>query len=162
MSPELEGQLAKAYPLLFQARHEVQPTPASCGFEVGDGWFHIIDSLCALIYWPYERARQHFESMRQCESAEHATDAETTGSTDVETARLAMNAAAEAMPMLTQVKEKYGTLRVYTCGGDSSFERYVEFAEYFSSRVCEDCGAPGKLREGGWLRTLCDDHAVGR
>jgi hypothetical protein len=72
-----------------------------------------------------------------------------------------MKAAAEALPILTQVKEKYGTLRFYTSGGDDAVERYVEFAEYFSSRLCEDCGAPGNLRGGGWLRTLCDKHAVG-
>jgi hypothetical protein len=162
MSPELEEKLAQAYPLLFRQEHgEVNATPTTCGFEVGDGWYDLIDSLCGLIYWPYERARQHFESARQGESVEGADRAETTTAERLETARFAMKAAAEALPMLTQVKEKFGTLRVYTCGGDDAVERYVEFAEYFSSRVCEDCGAPGKLRTGGWLRTLCDDHAVG-
>jgi hypothetical protein len=27
-----------------------------------------------------------------------------------------------------------------------------------SYTICEECGAPGKLRGGGWMRTLCDKH----
>jgi hypothetical protein len=26
-------------------------------------------------------------------------------------------------------------------------------------RTCEVCGQPGKRREGGWIKTLCDEHA---
>lgn len=33
----------------------------------------------------------------------------------------------------------------------------VEEAERASESVCEDCGKPGRLRAGGWYRTLCDD-----
>ena len=24
--------------------------------------------------------------------------------------------------------------------------------------TCEDCGHPGTQRDGGWIRTLCDQH----
>jgi hypothetical protein len=27
-----------------------------------------------------------------------------------------------------------------------------------SLRTCEICGQPGKLREGDWIKTLCDEH----
>jgi hypothetical protein len=59
----------------------------------------------------------------------------------------------------TQVKEKYGTLRFYYTGGDDYIDGVVSMAETISAKTCEVCGAPGKLREGGWLRTLCDEHA---
>lgn len=59
----------------------------------------------------------------------------------------------------TQVKEKYGTLRFYYDGGDDYVDGVISMAESMSERTCETCGAPGKLREGGWLRTLCDHHA---
>ena len=59
----------------------------------------------------------------------------------------------------TQVKEKYGTLRFYYTGGDDYVDGVVSMAEAISASTCEVCGAPGKLREGGWLKTLCDEHA---
>ena len=59
----------------------------------------------------------------------------------------------------TQVKEKYGTLRFYYNGGDDYVDGVVSMAESMSERTCETCGAPGKLRQGGWYRTLCDEHA---
>ena len=59
----------------------------------------------------------------------------------------------------TQVKEKYGTLRFYYDGGDDYIDGVVAMAEYMSEVSCETCGAPGKLRDSGWMRTLCDEHA---
>ena len=59
----------------------------------------------------------------------------------------------------TQVKEKYGTLRFYYTGGDDYVDGVVSMAESISAVICETCGAPGKPREGAWLKTLCDEHA---
>ena len=59
----------------------------------------------------------------------------------------------------TQVKEKYGTLRFYYTGGDDYINGVVAMAEYMSGVTCETCGAPGEIREIGWMRTLCDVHA---
>lgn len=59
----------------------------------------------------------------------------------------------------TQIKEKYGTLRFYYNGGDEYIDGVVAMAETMSAVTCEECGAPGKLRGGGWSRTLCDEHA---
>jgi hypothetical protein len=56
-----------------------------------------------------------------------------------------------------QIKEKFGTLRVYFSGGDAYIEGLVAMAEQFSGRVCEKCGNQGKIRGTGWIRTLCDD-----
>jgi len=59
-----------------------------------------------------------------------------------------------------QVKEKFGTLRLYLAGPDSRDERVnaiVRRAEQRSSVECEDCGAAGERRGGGWIRTLCDN-----
>ena len=59
----------------------------------------------------------------------------------------------------TQVKEKYGTLRFYYDGGDDYIDGVVAMAEYMSEVTCETCGNPGKIRDGDWMRTLCDEHA---
>ncbi len=58
----------------------------------------------------------------------------------------------------SQVKEKFGTLRFYGSGGDDKIDAFVWFAESFSGRICETCGAPGKSRGSGWLYTACDAH----
>jgi hypothetical protein len=62
---------------------------------------------------------------------------------------------------VAQIKEKFGTLRFYMTQETPYISGAIAVAESISHRVCEDCGASGTLRKGGWLRTLCDeDYAV--
>jgi hypothetical protein len=58
-----------------------------------------------------------------------------------------------------QIKEKYGTLRWYDNSGDEMIDRIVTAGEWLSDHLCDKCGRPGQLREGGWLVTRCDWHA---
>ncbi len=62
---------------------------------------------------------------------------------------------------VSQVKEKFGTLRFYTFGhGGEAFFRRILKAEHKSSETCETCGEPGEIRSDTfWLKTLCDTHA---
>lgn len=69
---------------------------------------------------------------------------------------------------VVQVKEKFGGLRFYYDKPYDSpetfwkeFEKRVLDAEDASYNICERCGAPGKLRNKGWMKTLCDEHAGG-
>lgn len=60
-----------------------------------------------------------------------------------------------------QIKEKYGTLRVYDSGFDDFIAGAIRVAETMSYVTCESCGAPGKLccaTGGYWLKTLCRQH----
>ena len=59
-----------------------------------------------------------------------------------------------------QIKEKFGTLRFYTGGGDQYTNGVLAMAECMSAVTCEECGDRGKVRTSGWHRTLCDEHAV--
>ena len=60
---------------------------------------------------------------------------------------------------ITQIKEKYGTLRFYIGGGTDAIWDRIEKAEEDSAYICEVTGKPGKLREDlGWIRTLCDEE----
>ena len=59
---------------------------------------------------------------------------------------------------VSQVKEKFGTLRFYYEGGDEYINGLVSMAESMSEVTCEVCGNPGKRRAGGWIKTLCDRH----
>jgi hypothetical protein len=62
--------------------------------------------------------------------------------------------------VVEQIKEKFGTLRFYYQGGDEFISGAVWFAESMSAGMCEECGAPGKRTQGGWVQTLCDFHIV--
>jgi hypothetical protein len=67
----------------------------------------------------------------------------------------------------TQIKEKYGTARLYWEGtlspeADALVEEITDLAEARSACTCEVCGAEGCLhRSGGWLMTRCAAHAQG-
>lgn len=93
-----------------------------------------------------------------------------------------------------QLKEKFGTLRMYwrargvgntlrvdlfSEAGVTSLEsvptggtrdalvareirNVVRAAEAASGRTCIVCGAAGTVRQGGWVLTLCDEHARAR
>ena len=67
-----------------------------------------------------------------------------------------------AQVTLDQVKEKFGTLRFYYTGGDDVIDGMVRMAESMSSVTCEECGNPGKRIGGGWVTTLCEEHAKAR
>lgn len=58
--------------------------------------------------------------------------------------------------VLLQVKEKFGGLRFYVGASSEEVERRIKQAEDESYRTCEDCGAPGKVRSVGWIKTRCD------
>ena len=60
--------------------------------------------------------------------------------------------------VVEQIKEKFGGLRFYYQGGDEQVHGMVRMAEAWAANCCEECCAPGKSRNGGWIRTLCDQH----
>lgn len=128
MHKHLDEELCRKYPQIFRDRHADMRTTAMCwGFDCGDGWYNIIDAVCATI--------QNHERNNK------------------------LNNVVMPPVIATQVKEKYGTLRFYYTGGDDYIDGVVAMAEYMSGVTCENCGSPGKLRDDGWLRTLCDEHA---
>ena len=74
------------------------------------------------------------------------------------------NKQSEIVPQVTvaQIKEKFGGLRFYYDGGDDHINGMVRMAEAWADASCEECGAPGKRRDSGWIKTLCDTHEAER
>lgn len=62
-------------------------------------------------------------------------------------------------PRALQVKEKFGSLRFYMTSNTDEIDDLIDKAEEKSYKTCEECGCPGKLRNGGWMTTLCDSCA---
>lgn len=106
------------------------------GFAVGPGWWPIIESLCHQIHHHVNWKQEQKDKYRRGE-----------GCPDV---------------VVTQIKEKFGGLRFYYDGGDDVVDGMVRMAESWAGRSCEECGKPGKSREGGWIQTLCDEHEAER
>lgn len=62
---------------------------------------------------------------------------------------------AEDQFRVTQVKEKFGTLRFYTNGHTDEMDDLITIAERKSRVTCEVCGEHGRLYTDGWHVTLC-------
>lgn len=59
---------------------------------------------------------------------------------------------------ITQIKEKYGGLRWYDCGGTEEWYKVIlPRYEYLSYRTCIHCGEPAEVITTGWITPLCID-----
>jgi hypothetical protein len=55
-----------------------------------------------------------------------------------------------------------GGLRFYVnCRRNVAIRQRIGIAADESFRTCEVCGQPGELREGSWIKTVCDEHDAG-
>jgi hypothetical protein len=72
------------------------------------------------------------------------------------------------LPMIQQIKEKFGTLRFYYNTLNSQYPKIVEKSisalvsqsESKSVNVCEICGKYGETRTNGIVFTSCDEHKL--
>lgn len=130
MDVDLENKLAEEFPGLFFQADNPEKSTLDFGCECSDGWYRLIYQACWLIdgHKKYTARSGYDESKKE-------------------------NVAAFRF---TQIKEKYGTLRLYHCGGDEFISGVIAMAGRMSSFTCEVCGGPGKARGRGWVRTLCD------
>jgi len=116
---------------------EVKAPLDTRGIECGNGWLGLIEELAA-----------------KCEKHIHTLERK--------------GVAKQDWPRIAQIKEKFGGLRFYVHGDlpDALRQKIRHVVDVKSFEVCETCGKPGVLREGGWYRTLCDicesDHQAKR
>ena len=165
MRKELDEALCAKYPLIFRDRNgDMQHTAMCWGFSCGDGWYTIIDTLCAHLTSHYRQAESRYNAIK-----DKLNQPQWNGSTKIITQEM-IDEAKEKMeherghvPIASQVKEKFGGLRFYYDGGDEYIAGLVEMAEVWAENSCEVCGAPGKNSNvRGWLQTLCETHAKER
>lgn len=175
MKKELDDRLCADYPDIFGDRHKDMTETCMCwGFECGDGWYNIIDALCSNIQnhidWQ-EKSRnailQYNEIIKEAQAGNLKPLQERYNQwTDPEQRiQEALEKGPTPVPkpiqpvVVEQVKEKFGTLRFYYRGGDDVIDGMVRMAEAMTAITCEVCGSPGSQRGGGWIKTLCDQHA---
>jgi hypothetical protein len=170
MSPELEHKLIEKYPDLFQDVNKSPKETLMCfGCEHGDGWYDILDNLCGYITH-LQKNVSYFLGLRK----------------DIQDGKFNVEFCCPKVVFM-QIKEKYGTLRVYwrfeeienydeivsrlenpdeleehITKYSNTIDSVVDFCEYLSSKTCEVTGKPGKLYSKGWCVTLCKEEAIKR
>lgn len=185
MKKELDEALCKKYPKIFRDRHAPMTHTAMCwGFDIGDGWYNIIDVMCRNMQSHIDhsrrnrlRALQYNRALKKALKGDiralemhltfkkNATEpddwAKKNAAEVLSKSEPQFRSVPEACPQViaSQVKEKFGTLRFYYYGGDDYCRGLESMAESMTARTCEDCGNPGRLLTQGWFRTLCETHA---
>lgn len=153
MNKTLDNYLCESYPRIFIERSKsVQESCMGRGFECGNGWFPLIDSLCHNI-------QEHIDwNNRYC----FEDDTNKLGLAPKKKTVKKVKNKRKLIPQFValQVKEKFGGLRIYHGGGDEYCQGAVDMAASLSYSVCEICGNGGPRVVGhteGWIRSICRD-----
>jgi hypothetical protein len=177
MNEELDKKLVENFPLLYRDRYASMQSTCMCwGFACSDGWFDIIWDLSSKLE-PIIQGVIDDNPNLSCTGCGCSKDRHYAYKTQSPGGCLAIHIDLEskeeppgnyyacfcneykgAYPKASQVKEKYGGLRFYmTCGNDEVYN-LIKRAEELSYETCEQCGDPGREREGNyWINTLCDN-----
>lgn len=155
MKAELQNKLYEKYPKIFGQKDLPMTQTAMCfGIECGDGWYNIIDNLCAHIQHEVDRPHEDIERY-----TELLKDPELPEATVTYFQQQIVENRKRIIPQVeaVQVKEKFGGLRFYIAGGNEKIDDLISFAESMSECTCEQCGRPGEQNKGGWISTLCGE-----
>lgn len=190
MSPDLQNKLYAKYPFIFKEKD--LPHTKSCmafGLGIGDGWYEIMDALCATVNCLYstsafiddEGAKKFSIPLQSLEFPPNKPRIATIGELNKPIVRV-----EPPQVVFVQVKEKFGSLRIYyrlefdkivedlwafrqypsleTVMHDYSsvVDGSIRFAEVLSLRTCELTGTPGSMHvsKNGWFKVLCAERAA--
>lgn len=141
--------LEKKYEPLYSGRYG--------GFCVDDGWFNLINNLS------YDLCRGWIDANRELTYAQDNLGKEDMWGRMIDDARIRelkkkVEDERKLIPRASQIKEKFGGLRFYVSSGSKEQHAIIWYTESISNYVCERCGARGKHRPSGWVKTLCNKH----
>lgn len=192
MREELEKKLYADFPDLFQEHSlDMYQSCMSWGIECGDGWEPIIRKTCELLSrkrsaavrkkntYPYQDKLEIWFH-NKCRKIEHLLHIPHGMLYKAKYNKYKKFSGFGVK--FTQVKEKFGTLRIYhdvynlytpeeveDVSKETlkiEYERYagyvygvLEFAEELSEHTCEKDGRPGVLNTKGWWKVSCEDCA---
>lgn len=173
MKTELENKLIEKYPMFFDYLKDIKKTPILpiyFGFECGDGWYWLLDNLmCTIDNYIKNNSKQkriknkyyryiHEYLRKWMIKLPHKY------SKQIKKIRnyIGDNALWEdydsiSQVNITQVKEKFGTLRFYYDGGNDIIDGMVWLAEHQSGEICDTCGTTeNTYQTKGWIKTTCE------
>jgi hypothetical protein len=153
-------EFEEKYPLLFRNKDEREPINLF-GIECRSGWKSLLNNAFRLMYRKYK----HELSLHQYWTEKKIEEPTTPESAD-ENLRIYINRLKSAddlqkaesqLPTVAQIKEKFGTLRMYCDNVDDYARGVIDMAETLSGETCEACGGKGKPVGGRWVQTLCEE-----
>lgn len=166
MNYRYDKYLVKKYAPLYQDRNAPMTQTAMCwGFECGNGWFNIIDTLSRQLCHNWLQAKQEYDGVAGRVGERKYPDMQSDKWNPIITedmvteCKFKMDLEAEKTPIAVQVKEKFGGLRFYVHGATDEQYAAISFAEALSYRTCEVCSKSAKPnKDCGWISTRCKDH----
>lgn len=128
MNEANETHLFTSYPLLYRDHEKKSLTnPLQFGFGCGDGWYSILDEFSA-------------------KAEKIIAEIQATGT------------RRKDLPRAVQIKEKFGELVIAMANArGTAIDDLASAARRTAAKTCMRCGAPGELRQGDYLATLCDN-----
>lgn len=167
MRKQLELKLVEKYPEIFRDYNgNIQETCMAWGMECGDGWYHIINDLCATITAQLRYAKYRKQQIENDLAVEDKSNWPEWLKNSITPEKLdeinkEIEEEIQKVPVAVQVKEKYGTLRFYINGGTDAQHALISMAERMSEHTCEVCGdTNARTWHEGWHKTLCMEHAI--
>lgn len=139
MNKENTEKLFKEFPEFFKHKEDLMSSLMAFGFECDDGWYNLIYNLCKDI--------------------KHYYDTHESNIIDKEWKIVGQKKGVPEHFYVTQVKEKFGSLRFYITGAPQQIHDMIHKAENKSYYICEGCGEKGEYYyrdELPWIQTLCD------
>lgn len=165
MNRHYDKYLVTKYAPMFRDRYSDMRITAMCwGFEVGDGWFDIINTLCGLMCseWLFAKEQYNYLQTRvgkpRYDFGKEHEGGDIVTEEDVAKIKAKVDEEEAKIPIVVQVKEKFGGLRFYVQGATDEQYALIRFAESMSYRVCDVCGKRGKPSNDGWIKTRCKEH----
>lgn len=134
MNDSLSKELYDKYPSLFSLKDNNREPIGAYGIECDDGWYDILSSICFMV----EQHERNIEGNNKYRVSQN------------------QNPINYEPFQFTQIKEKFGGLRVYSNGGDDYTRGLIGMAECWSYKTCEICGNKGQTTKHGWLKTICE------
>jgi len=170
MKSELEAKLIKKYPKFFEYLKVHKGgliMPMQFGFEFGDGWYVLVDSLMDCIHSYIESLERHPHTQIKSKFWRIVLPKiknwlKYKKGTSKFLCRFEKSLKKESIPapkiQLLQAKEKFGGLRFYTSGGDEYINGMIRISENMSYKICEFCGTTKDVGSTqGWIVTICKE-----
>lgn len=189
MTTELQNKLLHKYPQFFThvedlkiytgekpmmeevkelLNQEAMVLPIQFGFECGNGWYMLLDTLMGDIQNHIENANRNkslefkYKWMQKLQYWLRIRTSAKQKRLRAFGEWIYKHAPKGGKPPISvyidQIKEKFGGLRFYYSGGDDEISGMVWLAESLSYRICEHCGTTLNVgRTTGWIYTCCWD-----
>jgi len=176
MKPELQKEMYKKYPKIFRQKDLSMKETCMCwGIDTGDGWYQILDNLCACIQGHVDsklesltRRKKYLtlwmciKDLVSCFTSLYWIRRPYIWKRDLLQFKEWWDLRGPINPLdyqveACQVKEKFGTLRFYVDRSDEDVSGMITMAEAMTATTCEACGSTkdAMVRGKGWLSCRC-------